>query len=77
MTNKNAPSDQHVIVISLGRRDGLVRLVHADDSPRPQIITGRGAAVAREQVVRSTIRALRLAARHPGAVRHLPGISSS
>ena len=59
--------------ISLGRRDGLVQLVHADDSPRRQIITGRAAAVAKEQVVRSTVRALRLAVRHPGAVRHLPG----
>jgi NADH dehydrogenase FAD-containing subunit len=61
--------------ISLGRRDGLVQLVHADDSPRRKIITGRAAAAAKEQVVRSTVRALRLAVRHPGAVRHLPGMS--
>ncbi len=61
--------------ISLGRRDGLVQPVHADDSPRRQIITGRAAAVAKEQVVRSTVPALRLAVRHPGAVRHLPGMS--
>ena len=61
--------------ISLGRRDGLVQLVHADDSPRRQIITGRAAAAAKEQVVRSTVRTLRLAIRHPGAARHVLGMS--
>jgi malic enzyme len=31
----------HIQRISLGRRDGLVQRVHADDSPRRQILTGR------------------------------------
>jgi NADH:ubiquinone reductase (H+-translocating) len=61
--------------ISLGRRDGLVQLVHADDSPRRRIITGRAAATAKEQVVRSTVRTLRLAVRHLGAARHVLGMS--
>jgi NADH dehydrogenase FAD-containing subunit len=50
-------------VMSLGRRDGLVQLVRADDSPKERIVTGRTAAVLKEQVVRSTVRSLRLAAR--------------
>jgi NADH:ubiquinone reductase (H+-translocating) len=61
--------------ISLGRRDGLVQLVHADDCPGRQIITGRAAATAKEQVVRSTVRTLRLAVRHQGAARHVLGMS--
>jgi NADH:ubiquinone reductase (H+-translocating) len=61
--------------VSLGRHDGLIQLVHADDSPRQQIITGRAAAAAKEQVARSTVRALRLAARHPDAARRLVGVS--
>jgi NADH dehydrogenase len=50
-------------VMSLSRRDGLVQLVRADDSPKDQIVTGRKAAFLKEQVVRSTVRSLRLAAR--------------
>jgi NADH dehydrogenase len=61
--------------ISLGRRDGLVQLVHADDSPGGHIITGHAAAAAKEQVVRSTVRTLRLAVRHPAAARHVLGLS--
>ena len=60
--------------ISLGRHDGLVQLVHADDSPRGQIITGRPAAAVKEQIVAGTVRTLRLAVRHPGAARHLTGL---
>jgi NADH:quinone reductase (non-electrogenic) len=41
--------------ISLGRRDGLVQFVHADDSPAERILTGRSAAFFKETVVRSTI----------------------
>jgi NADH dehydrogenase FAD-containing subunit len=63
----------HIQCVSLGRRDGLVQLVHADDSPRRQVVTGRTAAAAKEQVVRSTVRTLRLAVRHPGAARRLLG----
>ena len=61
--------------VSLGRHHGLIQLVHADDSPRRQIFTGRAAAAAKEQVVRSTVRTLRLAARHPDAARRLVGVS--
>ncbi|MGI8448833.1 MAG: FAD-dependent oxidoreductase, partial [Streptosporangiaceae bacterium] len=65
----------HIQCISLGRRDGLVQRVHADDSPRRQILTGRPAAAVKEQVVHSTVRTLRLAVRHPGAARRLVGPS--
>lgn len=50
-------------VLSLGRHDGLVQRVRGDDSPTDLVVTGRLAAFAKEQVVRSTVRALRLAAR--------------
>ncbi|MEU8827609.1 FAD-dependent oxidoreductase [Streptomyces sp. NPDC048636] len=59
--------------VSLGRHDGLIQAVHADDSPRDVVLRGGMAARVKEQVVRSTIRTLRLAARRPGAVAHLPG----
>ena len=47
--------------ISLGRRDGLIQFVHADDSPREAVISGRAAAWYKEAIVRSTI----LMERHP------------
>ncbi|AXB43142.1 NAD(P)/FAD-dependent oxidoreductase [Amycolatopsis albispora] len=50
--------------ISLGRRDGLIQFVRADDSPVEAVLTGRLAALYKETVVRSTI----LAARRPGIV---------
>ncbi|GAA1206611.1 FAD-dependent oxidoreductase [Pseudonocardia alaniniphila] len=50
-------------VMSLGRRNGLVQFVGADDKPKDLIVTGRKAALLKEQVVRSTVRSLRLAAR--------------
>ncbi|MBN6039214.1 NAD(P)/FAD-dependent oxidoreductase [Amycolatopsis sp. 195334CR] len=50
--------------ISLGRRDGLIQFVRADDSPVEKVLTGRLAAVYKEAVVRSTI----LGARRPGLV---------
>ncbi|MBW0093445.1 FAD-dependent oxidoreductase [Pseudonocardia sp. KRD-184] len=50
-------------VLSLGRHDGLVQKVRRDDSPTDLVVTGRLAALAKEQVVRSTVRALRIAAR--------------
>jgi NADH:ubiquinone reductase (H+-translocating) len=53
----------HAQCLSLGRRDGLVQFVEADDSPKSTIVTGRLAAFIKEQVVRSTVRLLRLAAR--------------
>ncbi|MEV4928092.1 NAD(P)/FAD-dependent oxidoreductase [Streptomyces roseoverticillatus] len=48
--------------ISLGRDDGLIQPVHGDDSPRGSVLTGRPAAFVKEQVVRSTVRSLRVAA---------------
>lgn len=60
--------------VSLGRGDGLIQFVRPDDSPRDRILTGRAAAHMKEQVVRSTVRSLRLAARHPGLIRHIPGL---
>jgi NADH dehydrogenase len=65
----------HIQCISLGRRDGLVQRVHADDSPRRQVLTGRPAAGVKEQIVRSTLGALRLAVRHPGAAARIVGAS--
>lgn len=47
--------------ISLGRRDGLVQFVHADDSPREAVLTGRLAALYKEAIVRSTV----MVERHP------------
>jgi NADH dehydrogenase FAD-containing subunit len=41
--------------ISLGRRDGLIQFVHADDSPREAVLTGRLAALYKEIVVRGAL----------------------
>jgi hypothetical protein len=60
--------------VSLGRHDGLIQLVRADDSARERVLTGRPAARVKEQVVRSTVRTLRLAARRPGVLRLVPGL---
>ncbi|NIJ13387.1 NADH dehydrogenase FAD-containing subunit [Saccharomonospora amisosensis] len=42
--------------VSLGRRDGLIQFVAADDSPHEKIITGIAAAVIKECVVRYAVR---------------------
>ncbi|KAK1184697.1 FAD-dependent oxidoreductase [Streptomyces sp. NBS 14/10] len=60
--------------VSLGRRDGLVQAVRADDTPRELVLTGRAAARVKEQVVRSPISLMHLAARRPGAVPLVPWI---
>ncbi|WP_267244232.1 NAD(P)/FAD-dependent oxidoreductase [Streptomyces sp. PR69] len=60
--------------VSLGRHDGLIQFVRPDDSPRDRVLTGRTAARAKEQVVRSTVRFLRLAARRPSAIPLIPGL---
>ncbi|GAB1513288.1 NAD(P)/FAD-dependent oxidoreductase [Actinophytocola sp. KF-1] len=39
--------------ISLGRRDGLIQFVDADDRPKEAVLTGRLAALYKEVVVRS------------------------
>ena len=38
--------------ISLGRNDALIQFVHADDSPRKAVLTGRAAARYKETIVR-------------------------
>ncbi|MFE3260470.1 NAD(P)/FAD-dependent oxidoreductase [Nocardia sp. NPDC059229] len=38
--------------ISLGRHDGVIQFVHADDSPARTVLTGRTAAWFKEQIVR-------------------------
>ncbi|KUJ67601.1 pyridine nucleotide-disulfide oxidoreductase [Streptomyces albus subsp. albus] len=61
--------------VSLGRRDGLIQFVRPDDTPRDRVLTGRPAAYVKEQIVRTTIRVLRLAHRHPGVLPYLPTAS--
>ncbi|MFI9029103.1 NAD(P)/FAD-dependent oxidoreductase [Streptomyces sp. NPDC053560] len=60
--------------VSLGRRDGLIQAVRADDTPYERILTGRAAARTKETVVRSAYAVLRLARRRPGAARLLPWV---
>ncbi|WP_236788281.1 NAD(P)/FAD-dependent oxidoreductase [Amycolatopsis sp. GM8] len=48
--------------ISLGRRDGLIQFVRADDTPVDAILTGRPAARYKETIVRAAM----MAQRHPG-----------
>jgi NADH:quinone reductase (non-electrogenic) len=47
--------------ISLGRKDGLIQFVNADDSPRDAVLTGRFAALYKEIIVRGAIQV----ERHP------------
>jgi NADH dehydrogenase len=61
--------------ISLGRHDGLIQFVRGDDTPREWMLTGKPAAVVKENVVRSTVRLLGFASRHPRAARLIPGAS--
>jgi NADH:ubiquinone reductase (H+-translocating) len=46
--------------ISLGRHDGIIQFVHADDSPKELALTGRPAAWIKELVCRYTVLSLRL-----------------
>jgi len=52
--------------ISLGRHNGLVQLVHADDTPKPQILKGWLAARIKEVICRFTVWALFWEKRWPG-----------
>lgn len=45
--------------VSLGRRDGLIQFVRADDSPREAVLTGRLAALYKETVVRVALQVQR------------------
>jgi NADH dehydrogenase FAD-containing subunit len=55
--------------ISLGRHNGLVQMVNADDSPRERIITGRTAALVKEIICRFTVWSMALERRPAGAYR--------
>ncbi|MFD7446213.1 NAD(P)/FAD-dependent oxidoreductase [Streptomyces sp. NPDC059909] len=46
--------------VSLGRHDGLIQFVRPDDTPHDRFLKGRPAVLTKEQVVRSTVRYLRL-----------------
>lgn len=52
--------------ISLGRHNGLVQFVHADDAPQPRIITGWAAARIKELICRFTVWSLYQEKRWPG-----------
>lgn len=53
--------------ISLGRHNALVQWVHADDSPKDSIITGRMASWVKESICRFTTFSLRVERRFPGS----------
>lgn len=46
--------------ISLGRRDGIIQFVHADDSPRDSFLGGRSAAWVKELICRYVTISIRL-----------------
>ncbi|GAB2485466.1 NAD(P)/FAD-dependent oxidoreductase [Nocardiopsis aegyptia] len=50
-TPDTAPFGYLLQCVSLGRRDGLVQFVRADDSPRAFLLTGRTAALVKEYIV--------------------------
>lgn len=49
--------------ISLGRNDGIIQFVNADDSPRDHALLGRPAAWVKELICRYTVMTLRLETR--------------
>lgn len=53
--------------ISLGRRDAVVQLVRADDTPRRLVLTGRPAAWVKERICRLTVGSLHALRRRPTA----------
>ena len=53
--------------IRLGRRSGLIQTVTADDRPRPLVVPGRPAALAKEQMCRMTVSWLRGEMRRSGS----------
>lgn len=46
--------------ISLGRRDGIIQFVHADDSPRDSFLSGRPAAWVKELICRYVMMSIRM-----------------
>jgi NADH dehydrogenase FAD-containing subunit len=53
--------------ISLGRRNALVQIVNADDSPVDKIFSGRGAAIFKELICRYTTASIHWTRRFPNA----------
>jgi NADH dehydrogenase FAD-containing subunit len=53
--------------ISLGRRDGLIQMVHGDDTPRGMILTGRFAVLVKEGICRFTLWSMAVERRFPGS----------
>lgn len=70
LTGQPAPGPFHfsyvLQCISLGRRNGLVQLVQADDTPKPRIISGWAAARVKELICRFTVWSLQMEKRWPG-----------
>lgn len=52
-----------VACVSLGRHEGLIQMLSADDRPRPQVLRGRLAVFAKEAICRMTVVVLRAEAR--------------
>ncbi|AOW93899.1 hypothetical protein BFN03_17880 [Rhodococcus sp. WMMA185] len=55
--------------MSLGRKDGYLQFVQADDSPRPIGVSGRLGAVAKEAICKMTVDKLRAEQTQPGAYK--------
>ncbi|KRV50939.1 hypothetical protein AQ490_13445 [Wenjunlia vitaminophila] len=61
--------------VSLGRRDGVIQPVRADDCPLNWVLTGRTAAWVKERMCRLSFLALQVERRRPGSFswpRHSP-----
>ena len=61
------------VLMSLGRRDGLVQWVDRADRPKDKVLTGRRAAAYKELVTRSAVLTIAWERRLPGATRWLAG----
>ena len=59
--------------ISLGRRRAIFQLSHTDDTPRRTYITGRPAAVIKEQICKGTVSFIAREGRKPGSYLWLRG----
>ena len=63
-----------MLCVSLGRGEGLIQLLTAEDRPRARVVRGRAAAVIKEAICRMTVVALRAEARGVPVYRWLqPG----
>ncbi|KAA0022153.1 NAD(P)/FAD-dependent oxidoreductase [Antrihabitans cavernicola] len=59
--------------ISLGRKAGVIQFVHADDSPRSAMLSGRLGASVKESICKMTLRSLIKEQTRPGAYRSPKG----